>query len=192
MLPKRNNIFSKVAINELPTVAEAERAELDKYTDLLIIDKHNLDDELIRTPQLYMDVSEHSADAGSLRDAAKSAIDEAKSEEGEKLRRDADSGGYKLSEDRIKVMIAGAKSVALANARYTQANKTADQWRSMQEAFKMRGYFLRELVALYTANYFVRDSVKSGAAGGVAYDSGRARISEARRRLKPGESGGTT
>lgn len=131
-------------------------------TDLqqqLAIDKSVLDDEVIRQPVLFYTVSEMLTDALAEKDGAKEDL----------AATDAhlDSKWRKALKDEAKVtdkMVASKVQTDPVHEKafdaWLAAKLKADKLTALKEAFQSRSYMLRDLVSLYSANYYEEASVK--------------------------------
>lgn len=160
----------------MPTLTLADLQES------LTIDKSVLDDEVIRQPVLFYTVSEMLVDALAERDAAKEELNSV----------DADLDGIwrrKLGKDpKAKATEAVVKNHVQLSAEhekafgvYLTAKTKADRLSALKDAFQARSYMLRDLVSLYSANYYEDASVKPTKAQEASqYASNRSRIGNAR------------
>lgn len=154
-------------------------------TDLqeqLAIDKSCLDDEVIRQPMLFYSVSEMLVDALAERDAAKEELNAVDADlDGiwrKKLSKDAKG---RLTESMVKNHVQLSAQHEKAFDVYLKAKTKADRLTALKEAFQARSYMLRDLVQLYSANYYEDASVKPTRAQEAShYASNRSRISNAR------------
>lgn len=151
--------------------------DLEEARALLRIDKHNLDEELVRQPELYYRVGQALAEAESLRDHRVTARDQL---ETSLLNRAAKEEG-RVALDKIKTRVAEDDELRRFSGVIRSREEEVRQWRHLHEAFRQRGYMLRELVALYNANYYQRNSI-TYREGMDDYE--KARKSLARRRLE--------
>lgn len=126
----------------------------------LAIDKFNLDEDLVRVPELIYHVSESAVLAASDYDKAKRELDELRAELHTKVRK----GLEKASEGRVTdVMVTNGVELCddYRNKReeVLELKREAELWEAMREAHRTRGYKLGEL-AQYMA-ITVRDSIAS-------------------------------
>ena len=170
-----------------PTRREAERPSLDQYRDQLAIDRVDLDECLIKQPELYYHVAEGHVQAAAERDAVKLELEEALAEEDEKLRRQladeeakaaADEedkpkkgrgrspGG--MTETAIKGKIAMLPKIQQLQRDFLDAKKEADRWYALKEGFTQRSYMMKELVNLMLSQ--LRDNAASSAGNSARAD----------------------
>lgn len=123
-------------------------SDLQTYRDMLRINKHRLDDELEIQADVLERISEQVARLSTShneavevfkRSEASAFIDHKQAGEADKLA-DANS---KRDPQRMK-----------AWAEVQRAREELDVWRDLYEAWKARGYSLKELTSLYVAQYF--------------------------------------
>jgi hypothetical protein len=147
----------------------------------LAIDKSVLDDEVIRQPVLFYAISEQLTDAIAERDGAKenlAAIDAILDGEWRK----------KLAKLHSKVTEKMVENHVLTDRRHEKAfdiwldSKThADKLSALKDAFGQRSYMLRDLVSLYSTNYYEESSVKPSRVQEAShYAANRQRMSNAR------------
>ncbi len=149
----------------------------------LNIDKNCLDDEVIRQPVLFYTISELLTDAIAERDAAKeelSMTDADLDNEGRRVLTKADSKA-KTTEAMFKNYVQTHQDHENAFKVWLDAKTKADKLLALKEAFQQRSYMLRDLVSLYSANYYEEASIKpSKTQEASQYASNRARMSNAR------------
>jgi hypothetical protein len=150
--------------------------------DNLAIDKSVLDDEVIRQPVLFYTVSEMLVDALAERDAAKEELGSVDADlDGIWRRKLAKDGKTKVTEAMVANHVQLSAEHEKAFATYLTAKTKADRLTALKEAYQARSYMLRDLVALYSANYYEDASVKPTKAQEAShYASNRSRISNAR------------
>lgn len=156
----------------MPSLSEL-RAEL-------AIDKTVLDDEVIRQPVLFYAISEAMTEAIAVRDAAKEELATIDAELDHTVRAKFASL-EKYTEAMVKNGIQTSVKHQKAFTAYLDAKVAADKLEALKDAFKQRSYMLRDLVSLYSANYFEQSSLKPPAAVEAShYHANRARIATAR------------
>ena len=153
-------------------------AELRTY---LQIDKLALDDEVVRQPSLFYEVSEAYAEAAAERDMLKEHLAGIDAELDKRFRKE----GEKATEGKIKAQIQSYKAHQEAFDEWLEAKKQADKLQALKDAFQQRSYMLRDLVSLHNANYFEESSLKTTAnQDRVVYHQRRARLGAARETKK--------
>lgn len=125
---------------------------LEELAVEITIDKNKLDDELIKQPQLYWEVSEGYADAISKRDQSKQVLEQVEATTG---------SAYRLSDYSGKVTEAKVNEHVKADSSYVQQYQLhiaykakAEAWSGLKESFSQRCSMLRELVTLHTTGYW--------------------------------------
>jgi hypothetical protein len=148
----------------------------------LAIDKSVLDDEVIRQPMLFYMVSELLTDALAERDAAKEELASVDADLDFTWRRKLSKDkAVKITESTIKSYVQTSADHEKAFATWLAAKTKADKLQGLKDAFQQRSYMLRDLVSLYSANYYEDASVKPTKAQEAShYASNRSRISNAR------------
>lgn len=126
----------------------------------LEIDKYNLDEELIRQPQLFQDVGEELVQAVSLRDEASERLKVVDAELDREIREQMIADGEKLTEGRVSSRVSTHPLHAEAQGGLHELKEQAEILRVRKEAWSQRAYALRDLVQLYVAGYFSITSVK--------------------------------
>lgn len=133
---------------------------IEKYKEMLIIDKYRLDDALEKQAYCMYQVAEEYAEKVSKRDALKERIDTVDAEIADKLRKSAAVAGDKLTEANLQQKISMHEQHLKAHEEFLEAKKEAEVWGALKDAFIQRGLALRELASLYTANYFANEPIK--------------------------------
>lgn len=147
----------------------------------LAIDKATLDDEVIRQPVLFYNISEQLTDAIAERDAAKEELNSIDAELDGTWRRKLSKADSKVTEKMVANCVQTSAEHEKAFDMWLTAKTKADKLLALKEAFQQRSYMLRDLVSLYSANYYEDSSIKPSRAQEAShYAVTRARISNAR------------
>lgn len=148
----------------------------------LAIDKSVLDDEVIRQPMLFYSVSEALTTALAERDAAKEELAAVDAELDFQWRKKLSKNkAVRVTETMIKNYVQTSEGHEKAFNVWLEAKTKADRLEALKAAFQQRSYMLRDLVALYSANYYEDASMKPTKAQEASqYASNRSRISNAR------------
>jgi hypothetical protein len=146
---------------------------IDEFREYLKVDKHHLDDELVQHSMLFFRVAESYVRAAAKRDELKEELALIDAELDGKMRKRAEDDGEKVTEAMIKGMIITHKDHIQASEAYQAAKTEADMLGALKESFQTRGYLLRDLCQLYTAQYFDANSVKADANTDRAIYEGR-------------------
>jgi hypothetical protein len=153
-------------------------------TDLqanLAIDKSVLDDEVIRQPVLFYTISEQLTDAIAERDTAKEELASVDADLDSMWRAKLAKTQSKVTETMVANHVITSKEHEVAFTSWPTAKTKADKLLALKEAFQQRSYMLRDLVALYAANYYEASSIKPNAAQEAThYANNRQRIANAR------------
>lgn len=134
------------------------RFDPDEFRKKLRIDKHALDEEVERQPEIYGEVADAAIIAKSQVDSLEQQIKELESEIDTRIRKDADSDEERITENQIRNIVAGNKErkklvIKLLNARNQQMRLDA-----LQTAFRHKSYALRDMVDLYLSSYYTSRS----------------------------------
>lgn len=135
---------------------------LDNYRELLKIDKQSLDEELVRHPVLFDEVSQEYVLAVSLQDQAKEAIRPQDAGIDLEVREEAKKNKEKITEAEILALVQSSRDHTHVVQSYLEAKFKAEGWGALKEAFHRRGYMLRDLVSLYISGYFSERSISVG------------------------------
>lgn len=120
----------------------------------LIIDPLDLDFAIIKQPDLYADVGEAFAKAESIRDQAKSCLEEESAELDAEIRSNTTN---KLTESQVANAIKLETSYKDALDQYLIAKEIAGRWKALLESFSQRSYMLNHLVSLHISGYWGQD-----------------------------------
>ena len=122
----------------------------------LRIDKNDLDNELIRQPELFYHASTSYALCVSQRDQAKLDLERAEAEADSKIRRAAvkDDKVKKITEAEIVARRAMAPEVREAQDSYLSARAAVERAAALRDAYQQRGYAVKDLVNLYVSGYY--------------------------------------
>lgn len=158
----------------------------------LAIDKMVLDDEVIRQPMLFYEVSDQLTDALAERDAAKEELAVTDAELDNSWRRKLAKVKDRVTDKVVLSCVMTSSDHEKAFKTYLQAKTRADRLLALKEAFQQRSFMLRDLVALYSANYYETTSLKPSRAQDIShYHSNRAHMNDARiaRKVINGKNG---
>lgn len=156
-----------------PTLAELQ--------EQLAIDKSVLDDEVIRQPVLFYTISELLTDAIAERDTAKEELSMTDADLDSEGRRKLAKSGDKTTETMFKNYVQTHTDHENAFKVWLTAKTKADKLLALKEAFQQRSYMLRDLVSLYSANYYEDASIKPTKIQEAShYAANRSRMSDAR------------
>lgn len=159
---------------------------IDQLRVYLEIDKHGLDDEIVKQPSLLLQVAEAHAEAIAERDSCKEELATVDAELDGQVRRKLEKVKEKVTEAAVKHGIQTSQKHGDAFDTYMTAKTKADKLLALKEAFQNRSYMLRDLVQLYVANYYDQSSVQGNSrSDSMTYQHNRERLAEARaKRIK--------
>jgi hypothetical protein len=150
-----------------------------EFRDYLKIHKHALDDDLRRQPSLLFAVSDACEEALAERDKLKDQLAVCEAGLDASYRKTLKD----YTEGQIKGLIINDKARRQAHSAYHKARQTAGQLLALKDAFRERGYMLREMCSLYCANYYETNSSRpTPDTDRVTYQARKAKMSEARQR----------
>jgi GDP-D-mannose dehydratase len=156
------------------------------YSREIAIDRNDLDTELVKQPSLFLEVAQEYAQAISVRDSLKEAIDVARARVELRIRREAAEEDRKITEAGVKAEVELDKTYRRAMEAWLTAKEAADQLAAAKEAFAQRAFVLKDLCGLYVAGYFSTTSVRGRDATDVQqenYENRRKEMARQRRRL---------
>lgn len=149
----------------------------------LLIDRNNLDEELVNNPQLVQDICDECAEAIAVRDAKKEALETVDAELDAEIRELLSKSASKATEAGIKGMIQTHERHKKAFTDYNNAKLAAAKAAGLEKAFEVRAKSIDGLSKLYSAGYFAINHTKRSA-DEIKYNQHRDRLAEARRALK--------
>jgi hypothetical protein len=154
---------------------------LEELHQGLTIDKLALDDEVIRQPSLFYQVSEQLTLAIAERDAAKEELANTDANLSQRWRKHLSKDGKRATDASVAQLVQTSDEHEKAFTQWLVAKTKADKLLALKDAFQQRSYMLRDLVTLYSANYFEDASLKPTKAQEASqYAANRARIANAR------------
>lgn len=142
----------------------------------LQINKHELDEEIVRQPVLYDEVCDQVVEAVSTRDASKEELETVDAELANKYRAKTKDG--KVTEKLIANFVQLDPKHEEAFFAWLDAKKSADKLLNLQRSFEQRKDMLKSLVHLYSMNFNQDASIRS--ADTSQYSVNRSRMSNAR------------
>lgn len=131
--------------------------EIDELERELKIDENALEESLQAQPLLFYQVAKQLALQISRRDQAKQGLSEIEAEIDLEIREMFRKDERKVTEREIDAEKTKDKSVVAAHKSYAELGTSVGQLSALKEAYMQRGYVLREMVALYLANYYGSD-----------------------------------
>lgn len=128
-------------------------AELEK---LLGIDQNALELSLLVQPEAYYRVAKALVHETSRRDAAKQLLAETESRVDLEIR-DAWESNERIREGEVESQKRLDKRVNTALLQLSKLTQSVNELTALKEAFQQRSYVLKDLCALYIANYYGGD-----------------------------------
>lgn len=124
---------------------------VDEFREYLKIDKSSLDDELAAQSELFYAIGEMYVTAVSIRDELKETMATTDALLDQRVRKVAKD---KVTEAQVKGQIQLEPEHTKAHNAYLEAKTEADILGALKDAFKERGYMLRDLCSLYVSGYY--------------------------------------
>lgn len=134
--------------------------EIDELKTYLKIDRNRLDEELEEQPMLLFQISEAYVQAAAQRDMLKEALATVDAKLDRKGREELDKREDKVTETMVKNYVQTHKDHETATRSFLGAKGEAELLFALKDAFVSRGFMLRDLCSLYTANYYEQGSAK--------------------------------
>jgi hypothetical protein len=134
--------------------------DIEELRQYLKIDKHRLDEELEEQPMLLFQISEAFVQAAAERDMLKESLATKDAQLGKKAREQLGKREKKVTESMVEGYVLTDSTHDAAVKAYLDAKGQADLLFALKEAFQSRGYMIRDLCSLYTANYYEQGSAK--------------------------------
>lgn len=126
---------------------------LDEFREKLIIDEHNLDQEIKYHSSLFYRVGELYVKAKMDSDACQSIISDVSAKLDEQIREEH-TEKEKLKEREIKARIENTTEMKKARAAYAEAKHRTDKLSTLKESYIQRGYQLTNMTQLHSVNYY--------------------------------------
>ena len=159
-----------------------------QYEQSLVIDKLDLDVELMSQAGLFHKVASEWAIAESRRDKLASELKELYYDLDTTTREMIEvSGNKKPTEGAIEAMVKSNPRYISLNHRYLAAVSEAQRWSVLKDSFHQRSFMLRDLVQLYMSEYFTKEVIEGDSARGdaVKAEIGRSTMAENRKPIAP-------
>ncbi len=163
------------------------KEKIKEFEGLLMIDKEDLDHELVGQSSAYWQVGQAYAQAQSEVESAKDHLKETDAALYLELRDKKEKEKEKFSESVLNngVLLDRRHVKAAANLRQWQS--LANQLGFLKDAWSQRSYMLRDLCQLFMASYYTPDSVSGKSereVRDVSAGNKRAKLNEARQRVR--------
>lgn len=136
------------------------REELEKYRNLVPVNKHRLDDELEIQSDVQVRLGGFAASAEARMNEAKDKL--ARTEARLELDLREEHSDRKLTKDEVGATVVRHKERVAAFDAYQEALHLHNQWARLYDAWKTRMSVMQALARLYSDNYWSSDSVSPG------------------------------
>ena len=153
-----------------------EKVDISEFEAALQIDRHNLDTEIERQPNLYYEVASEAARAISRRDQIDKNLKYVEAELDGKIRRKFDKNNKSFTEAMVKATILKHDDHKEATKKLIIARRNAEIVGALRDAFRQRSYMLRDLVELHISGYYTSASI--GGSSSIIKDSKAERIKQ--------------
>lgn len=135
---------------------------MEEYEQGLRIDKNSLDEEWLAQPELFYRVSKQHARFLSDKESLKVDIEilEAQlySSIRQQMEEEVGDSKQRITEAAIKSKVAATPEMQRLVRAHMQASERAASMLALKESYQQRSYALKDLVNLYTSNYFTVES----------------------------------
>lgn len=164
-------------------IEESTPRFLDRMKKAVLIDKHDLDNEWVAQPGLYLEIADRLALEISLRDEAANFIKDVAADL-DAIVRDAHADDEKKpTETAIKMEIAGHKRMQAAKEDLLELERNVGLLSARRDAFQMRKSALQDLTSLTLGGYYQSNSGAAKNAREATHDTSR----KAMQKLRKGE-----
>lgn len=158
----------------------AEDIDVEYWQRQLAINKDNLDDEVVKHPELFGHVATTAARMESVRDQLKDDLKRVDADLSLDLR-DKGTGEKRKTEGAIQAEIESHPDHLDARTRYTKAVRMTALWQALKESFVQRSYMLKSLTELVSSGY---SSSTSHRGDPQDYERTREELAEKRRKRR--------
>lgn len=150
---------------------------IDYYRSRLRVDRNSLDDELEDHAELLEQISHAATLANSAALRAKDQLSKVEA----RLLEDLKAEDSSLTAQRLDAKVRRHPERRDAFDGWMRARENYEAWLGMQEAWKTRGFSIRNLSGLYSDQYFALDSTRAAPKRSRrAYEESRERMAETR------------
>lgn len=161
-MAKRERVSEAGFEFRMPVVPAEHIRFIEAQEEGLQIDEHGLEEELQSQVPSYYEVSKRLSVEVSRRDAAKHYLKTVEARVDGDLRREAKAAGDKVTETVIENRRILVDDVIAATQILLDAESRVRDLTTLKEAFTQRSYVLKDLVALYIANYYSGTEAERG------------------------------
>ncbi len=151
----------------------------EKLESRLAINPHALDDELVSQPELFYHAAQQHVRSGSMRDEAKDQLKQVDA----KLFIHFKAELERSTETLVISHIEQHRDHISAREVYLKMCERTEEWDALKSAFIQRSFMLKDLAALFVADYYTTSSVSGGDAREVADRAGRSAMKKKRKKL---------
>jgi len=141
-----------------------------EYKKALQIDKFDLDTALEQQVVIYQDVCEELSVAVSKRDLLEYDKSQLYAEIELRIRDNYEQQGAKITEAKIKALIAVDELYILSVEAVLGAKMDVAEWQNLEAAYKQRAHVLRDLVSLFVSGYAMANIGKASPLASEAFD----------------------
>lgn len=156
------------------------KSPFEQLVEALVVDKHELDEEWIRQPDLFWRAASGLAKAIADRDDAKQTLASVRAKLAGDLREMHTKASEKFTVDSIGQEVELEDEVVTARKDFNNAEIMVGRWAALKESFSQRGYTLKGVTELHISNYYQTNSGGSRQAKDQAADENRRRSGEER------------
>jgi hypothetical protein len=142
-----------------PKTAALSELIFKKLKEWTQIDKYNLDQVVSEHPTMRRQIGEELSHALDGRDTAEALVDALKAQLNNEFREEALNSNEKITEDRLKNLVAADPKLLAANKEYLEWKHTANLWFALDKAFADRATMIEQMCYLWNAGYFSKDSI---------------------------------
>lgn len=153
-MAKRETVSEAGFEFRMPRVSKEHTSFVEAQESGLQIDEHALEEELQSQAPAYYEVSKRLSLEVSRRDAAKHYLKTVEARVDGEIRKAAKDAGDKVTENIVENKKILDGSVIEATQVLMDAEARVRDLTSLKEAFMQRSYVLKDMVALYIANYY--------------------------------------
>jgi hypothetical protein len=132
------------------------RDEFATLREQLLIDRNALDDEVVRQPVLFQEVSEQFVMAQSEAAGAKEKLAGVDASLAHDLRTKWNFAGEKFTEGKLDEVVQGSPKHIVAYDHWSRLARRAAYLGALKDSYEQRSRMLRELGQLFVSGYFSR------------------------------------
>lgn len=129
---------------------------LSTYEKMLRINKDRLDDELEIQSEIQQRIAMQVSELNTQMLDAKEGLKQVEADVTHRVRRA--SGDTRVTDKQVESEMLRSEDRIQAFQRYSRIREQHERWSSMLESWRQRGFSLKTLADLYTAQYFTIDT----------------------------------